>query len=174
MVIDKEIKAQMAEVLGQAHISDKTAQDITLICKGGLEPEEVIALRGLTNPGNGTVNNLRNKSKKWLLANPDMQKLAHNAAKKILKGQPIISEYTENDEIKQHVMLPKMSNVVAVMDMVTKRTEPIEQQSTVRESNTYVQVNIDGYKAQDMVMPHDDNKPVDHKCNDINDLEHID
>jgi hypothetical protein len=152
MEITKELKETMAQALGQAHISDKTAQDMILICKHGLTARDALKYRGVDKVSPDTLTDIKKKSQKVLLACPELQRLSHDAAQKILEGKPIIGEYEHKGEMKENVILPKASHVVAVMDMVTKRTEPIKSnEGSGGDTYNFVQINADKYRAQDIV-----------------------
>jgi len=171
-MIDKQTKQDMAKALGQRCISDKVAQDITLICKNNLTAREALMMRGIDKPSSDTLTDLKKKAETWNLASPSMQKLSHNAAKRILQGKPIIGKYIKDGESKENIILPNGSQVVAVIDMVTKRTEPIRSNESSGDTFNFVQITATQFRdvPQDVVLPHDDNNVPLEIGNNNNDL----
>jgi hypothetical protein len=126
-----------------------------LICKHGLTARDALKMRGIDKVSPDTLTDIKKKSQKVLLACPELQELSHNAARTILEGKPIIGEYEHKGEIKENVILPKASHVVAVMDMVTKRTEPVKQEAGQGHTFNFVQINADKYKEPQDIVSHD-------------------
>lgn len=165
MNITKELKQDMAEVLEQATVSDKTARDILLICKNGLTAREALSMRGINNPNDGTVTDLKGKSQKWMLSNPQMQRLAHNVSKRAMQGKPIVGKFKKDGKDCENVMLPEFKHALAAASMVTDRTEPVKQEHSARSITNNIQVNIRKYDnpvaIQDMGMDPADNNVSD-------------
>jgi hypothetical protein len=171
MTITKETRANMAEVLGQATVSEKTAQDILLICKNDLTARQALMLRGIDNPCPDTVTDLKRKSEKFLLSSPEMQELAGSAAKRILQGKPIIGKVKVKGEEHINVINPKGSDVTSVIDMVTKRTEPIKQDKGSAGINLFIdKVQVNQFQTQDVVPELDSDNGSVIDVNEINGL----
>lgn len=174
MVITREIREDMAEVLGQSTVSEKTAKDIILICKNDLTARQALQLRGIDNPNKDTVTDLKKKSEKYLLSSPDMQKLAHNVHKRAMQGKPITGRYKDNDgNVKENVMLPDYKHAMAAADSVMIRTDPVKQQAQTGTVNLFIdKVQVNQFQALDVVADSDMDKGQVIECNDINELGH--
>jgi hypothetical protein len=167
MTITKELRQEMAEILEQRHVSEKTAQDILLMCKNGLTAQEALLMRGESNPNPHTLTDLRKKSQKWLLSNPDMQKLAHKAVKETLRMKPV--KVNENGEEK--LIYPSHTNRLAAAAMVTDRTEPVKGSESAGDTFNFVQINASSYRnAQDMVDNDLDDHVIEGECSNIKGL----
>ena len=166
MTITKETREDMAKVLGQVTVSEKTAQDILLICKAGVTAREALSLRGIDNPNPDTVTDLKKKSEIWLLSSPDLQKLAHHAVRDTLKMKPIkvkVSPYGDEDMF----IYPQVSNRLAAAAMVTDRTEPIKQDHGPQQVTNNIQVNVrELFNAQHVVIEDNGQGVIIHESNE--------
>ena len=160
MNITEDIKKDMAQALGQRCVSDKTAQDLLLICKHGLTARDALKMRGEVNPHPHTVSDLNKKSKIWLLNSPDMQKMAHNVHKRAMQGKPIVGKYTKDGKACENVMLPEFKHALAAASMVTDRTEPKVQEVNIVRTSIHADLDMSKYRnplpvTQDAVIIED-------------------
>ena len=153
MTITKEIREAMARVLDQRHVSEKTAQDILLICKNGLTAKEALQMRGENNPNKDTLTNLKKKSERWMLSSPDLQKLSYNTVRDTLKMKPIEVRQSPDNEKKDYIY-PTVSNRLAAAAMVTDRTEPVKQDHGPGSVTNNIQVNVRQYDRPDAIAQH--------------------
>jgi hypothetical protein len=176
MKITDELRKEMAQVLGQRHVSVKTAQDILLICKNGLTAREALMMRGETNPNKDTLTGLRKKSEIWLLNRPDMQKLAHNVHKRAMQGKPIVGKYKKDGKDCENVMLPEFKHALAAASMVTDRTEPKVQEVNIVRTSIHADLDMSQYRdplpTQDAVIIEEMDMSETVESNEIKRLQH--
>jgi ABC-type branched-subunit amino acid transport system ATPase component len=170
-MINPDKKKEMCEALGLQKIADKTASILDLNSKGvALEIAHQL-VTGKESIPDSTKSELKGKAEKWLLANPEMQKLTVNAAKKILKGQPIVGKIKHKGEDIINIIKPKGSDVTAVMDMVTKRTEPVKGTQGPENVNLFIDtVQVAQFQSPDVVDGKGSDKGPVVECNEINEL----
>lgn len=167
-LVEPEVKRQMAEALGLDRVSDKTAAILTMASQGMSVDIAHKLVTGKDRLPDSTKCEIKKKTEKWLLSSPEMQKLAHNAAKKIIQGKPIIGKSVVNGEEHINVINPKGSDVTSVIDMVTKRTEPVKNSEPTGNTFNFVQIN---HEPQHIVPGHTPPVAIDIKDNNINELE---
>jgi hypothetical protein len=143
MVITQEQREEMARILGQRHVSDKTAQDILLMCKAGFTAREAMSIRGVDNPCPDTLTDLKKKSEIFLLSSPELQELAKSATYNFLQGKPVIGKYKDKDGNEQeNAVFPKASTIGTLIKEVADRTDPIKHERGNRSITNNIQVNM--------------------------------
>jgi hypothetical protein len=175
MKITKETRQEMADILEQRHVSEKTAQDIILMCKNGLTAREALKMRGIDNPNKDTLTNLKKKSERVLLANPQLQKLAHNAVRDILKMKPVEVNVSPDSDKKRYIY-PTVSNRLAAAAMVTDRTEPIVQEIHHHKTSIHADIDFSEFRKpkpvpQDIEVRHISDEALPVECNNIKELQ---
>lgn len=171
-MVDPELKQTMANTLGLAHISDKTALILDMMDKGHSIEVAHKLVTGKDRLPDSTKSNINKKSEMWLIGKPDMQKLAHNAVRDTLKMKPITVKDGPDSDDKKYIY-PSVSNRMAAANMVLDRTEPVKAGGPSQQGNTFINIDMREYQApqDDVSGISEDNGPVI-ESNEIKELSH--
>jgi hypothetical protein len=171
-LVDPELRRDIAQALGVAHVSNNTALILDLVRKGYSLDIAHRMVTGKHNLSQATESNLKNKSKKWMLASPEMQKLAHNVHKRAMQGKPIVGKYKDKDgNNKENIMMPDFKHAQAAADSVLVRTEPIKQDHGPQSVTNNIQVNVrELFNTQHVVSEAIGHDVSEVECNEINGL----
>lgn len=169
-------RQRFAQVLDKRYISDKVIRTLLLVNSGVDIKEAIFLATGNQSPSHDTVCRIKRESEITLLASSKLDQLATSTYESAMLGRPVVHKYKGKDkdgeEIdKENVMLPQFHHALTAADAIKARTEPIKSQAIAGESKTYIQVNLNDYNAQDIVVEAIDNNDNVIECNDINELQ---